>query len=910
MIVKSTDPVWGPFAKKYPGISRVLDEARGVRWDCSVFPGLYRGPVAVPCHLWESAFAPAWAAPDRSAHAYAFEFPAWAAGARAEVAYRAVSPTTAEFCAELSGGPDQERRFSLHLACARALPWVERRVPLSPPVRLQLRRGDHWIAGTAYQRLTRTHPHLREELPYDAVLPGECAAGGAVGGFALSWAQDLLVGVRVHYRAPDGAAGKMGFARLRLPGVEPVSLIIRRSGEARSLRIEPDPEWNWFQITNGTPLTDGEELTLAVAGESPLELNGLVLTAARTPPKVLADDWSAAPLESELLAPHARIFRLGGPDDDAWFGVGWHGAEGRWRDVFADDLEAVLPHATHDHVSPSLAGKGDGVFAAAFLPCVTARPGASARIEGVFCHGSRAEVETALRRSLGQPNAFPLAKLLAAHGAAAPQADAFDESGAPEALAAPGAPDTSDADRARARLQATLLTNIVYPVRRFGRFIRHRCPGKWWDSLYTWDSGMIGLGLLEIDPTLAIETLDHYLCPPHEPAAFVHHGSLVPTQMWLAHEIWNRTRDLAWLRRVLPALRRYYHFFSGRGAGSTLAGLGSGLLRPWDYFYNSGGWDDYPPQKHLWSAGQPELLGRVAPVATTAFALLFARQLGALEAIAFPRVGRRPTPPDGIDLEADVRRFTAALGRAHDPQSGFFGYLVHDEDGRPQGLLRHASGENFNLGLDGALPLVAGACNRPTATRLIAALFDPARLWTPHGLRAVDRSASYHSEDGYWNGMIWLPYQWLFFKSLLDRGEAVLAVRLARAAAAVFARSAAETGRCYEHFIPANGQGAGWHHFGGLSAPWMALDGALRRPGTLTAGLDLRILADETARSGERRVDFRRSLVDEAATLLLVTATPPLARLGRSRLEVEDHGAGVWSIRLPAGADEGRIVWS
>ena len=26
---------------------------------------------------------------------------------------------------------------------------------------------------------------------------------------------------------------------------------------------------------------------------------------------------------------------------------------------------------------------------------------------------------------------------------------------------------------------------------------------------------------------------------------------------------------------------------------------GSGLLRTWDYFYNSGGWDDYPPQHAL-----------------------------------------------------------------------------------------------------------------------------------------------------------------------------------------------------------------------------------------------------------------------------------------------------------------------
>ena len=39
------------------------------------------------------------------------------------------------------------------------------------------------------------------------------------------------------------------------------------------------------------------------------------------------------------------------------------------------------------------------------------------------------------------------------------------------------------------------------------------------------------------------------------------------------------------------------HFLPGRREDSTTADLQSGLLRPWDYFYNSGGWDDYPRPK-------------------------------------------------------------------------------------------------------------------------------------------------------------------------------------------------------------------------------------------------------------------------------------------------------------------------
>ncbi len=56
-------------------------------------------------------------------------------------------------------------------------------------------------------------------------------------------------------------------------------------------------------------------------------------------------------------------------------------------------------------------------------------------------------------------------------------------------------------------------------------WIRHYTPGRWWDSLYTWDSGFIGLGLAELDPDRAVDTLNAYLTAQDtEDAAFIHHG--------------------------------------------------------------------------------------------------------------------------------------------------------------------------------------------------------------------------------------------------------------------------------------------------------------------------------------------------------------------------------------------------
>lgn len=62
-------------------------------------------------------------------------------------------------------------------------------------------------------------------------------------------------------------------------------------------------------------------------------------------------------------------------------------------------------------------------------------------------------------------------------------------------------------------LQASLLSNIVYPVYTQKEYIRHFTPGKNWNSLYTWDSGFIALGLIDVDPAKAFECIKAYTTP-------------------------------------------------------------------------------------------------------------------------------------------------------------------------------------------------------------------------------------------------------------------------------------------------------------------------------------------------------------------------------------------------------------
>ena len=49
---------WGPYSKRYAGISHIPDMRKGIRFDFSVMPGYYRNRQLVPHVLFESSYYP------------------------------------------------------------------------------------------------------------------------------------------------------------------------------------------------------------------------------------------------------------------------------------------------------------------------------------------------------------------------------------------------------------------------------------------------------------------------------------------------------------------------------------------------------------------------------------------------------------------------------------------------------------------------------------------------------------------------------------------------------------------------------------------------------------------------------------------------------------------------------------
>jgi glycogen debranching enzyme len=228
-----------------------------------------------------------------------------------------------------------------------------------------------------------------------------------------------------------------------------------------------------------------------------------------------------------------------------------------------------------------------------------------------------------------------------------------------------------------------------------------------------------------------------------------------------------------------------------------------------------------------------KLEARAAPMVTTAHAIRAAKILR----MAAIELGR---PGDAAQYDADIARLTRAVqANAWDPATEYFGYVLHDAAGRPEGLLRTSSGENWNRTLDGVQPLVAGITTPEQTRAILANLKDPAKLLSPVGITAVDRSASYYRPDGYWNGTVWFPHQWFIWKALLDQGEGAFAWQIARTALEAYQAEAEASWTSAEHFEIATGQGVGWHQFSGLSSPVANWFQAYLVPGKLTTGSDV-----------------------------------------------------------------------
>ncbi len=876
-------PAWGPYSKRYAGISHVPDITSGMRFDFSVLPGYYRNKLLVPNVRFESSYFPWNVKNDLSSITYRYELE-WKDQVYTDVTYTLVDSSAVLVSMHCVNNTALPQNLSLNLVAS-----VE--YPEHYGMRtLKYGEGTQWYNAVDYRSISFAVRKPATDLVYDGWMRGEVRDARLINGRGIGREFGRQPGDKISYDVNMPRAIKKGRllfiytmkngkgAAVQLSGLTDQKIIFRPVDTLAVLSVP-------FETTgNNSP-----ELTLTSLGGGDILLNGFLITneLSGEPFTIVPTPLHKTPAAEEDLS--SRILLLKYKDVPVHYGITWDQEPFKVRHIKNDELDIFLRDETHNHVAKVLNGNMKGDYANIFIRPVELAPFSSQTCTALLTCGTRDAVLAAFKKSVP----------LKTHFAAQLKDTIPGEQGILE--------DGKQYLFSHKMLKSALLSNVVYPTYVQDQYIKHFTPGKWWNSLYTWDLGFIALGLSTLNIDLATECINTYLTPPGSQSAFIHHGSPLPVQMYVFLELWNKTQSRELLQYFYPRLKQYYEFLAGHYGSSSTNALSSNLLKTWDYFYNSGGWDDYPPQVGVHSQ---HLEKQVTPVVTTAHVIRVAKILR----MAARALNRRN---DLKEYDRDINRFTAALqNHAWDAKSGYYSYVVHDSAGRAAGFYKDpVSGANFNMGLDGAYPLISGMCTASQQEILTGKIFSPTHMWSPSGITVVDQSAPYYRTDGYWNGAVWMPHQWFIWKTMLDMDRSDLAYKIASRGLDVYKKETDASYYTFEHFLAASGRGAGWHQFSGLSTPVLSWFAAYYKTGTVTPGFEIWINGQSFNKD---YTSYKADLSFDEATLpheraILAGMDPGFdyeARFNGKPVDVKRLEKGVLQVTLPATNENGTLIIS
>ena len=880
-------PLWGSYTKTYNGISHIADLERGLRFDLSVFPGHYRREVMVPNVNWEGGFHPWEAAPDLSFFSYRYELE-WKDRVYCDVSFSTLSERARLVRAELVNHTQVNQNLVLHFMASFNYPYV-RPYTTEPAqkVAVKLPDGAVWVNALDYTELKFAKPRANDSLVPDGQRRAEVRDHGFASGGGIGAGFGKGPGDRVRFRVPLTKALADGRLLLRYRNTSNQPAVVEAAGLGHGeLTLPPVKDFGLVTLALGAVKAGDHDLAFGARNGAGFQLDGFVIVeaAAADAVKFAPAQFNWAPRILPGPLDQSRLLKYA--DAPQHYGIAWSYDVFQVREILNSELDRFFRRNVHDHVSMVLRGDGQGHFTNVFMRPIALAPGSSKIIYGIVAAGAPEEVAVELKQIALAPSELEQ------------QYETRHEAAVTLASVPAGEPYRFS----QKRMAAVALTNIVFPVYTKRRYVRHYSPGKWLDSLYTWDSGFTGIGLAQLDVERAIDCLNAYTTRPGDPEnAFIQHGTPLPVQHYLFLELWNLTQSRALLEYFYPRLRQYHLFLAGRLGSSTTRAFKSGLLKTWDYFYNTG-WDDYPPQVFM---HQKKLTPRTATAIINSHLIRTARMLAQMARVL-------GVDKDEVGYEQDIALWSGALQKhSWDADAGYFSYVLHDEQGQATGILRHESGANFNRGQDGVMPLLAGICTPAQEQTLLSHLQSPWRLWTPIGLSTVDQSAPYYRHDGYWNGAVWMPHQWFLWKTMLDLGEADFAFKIAQTALDLWKAEVDESDHCFEHFLVESGRGAGWHQFSALSSPVLAWFAAYYRPGRLTTGFDTWIhrcefSSDHYALDAELEL---RGRSPEEATLLatLHHGVPYRARWNGKPVFTRTAPSGTLQIALARDSGRGRL---
>ena len=355
-------------------------------------------------------------------------------------------------------------------------------------------------------------------------------------------------------------------------------------------------------------------------------------------------------------------------------------------------------------------------------------------------------------------------------------------------------------------------------------------PGREWGKFFIWDAGMIAIGAIEEDEKIAERIIEEMPEPEKAEDKVFEYGSFIPTALFALWELYQKTEDKNILQRHYRTMKNLVlrmYFYPLRPGDARH----DGMVRP---VRNRTGVDDYPALVYAdgwpftWDYKETLPLNpsrKFQQIISVGMTCLAIRLMKILRLMAYI-----------LHRKEDISLYTGWIEKSEAVMNK---YYWDEEKGV---FLNRLESEKELLNIEGVyeyLPLFSSSVEERRKNLLLKKLLDREKYFTPYGITVVARDNPYYREDGYWNGGIWMPAQWFFWKAFYNLGMMDEAKTIADRAIELWDRNHKETLCCWEKFCVKKGLPAGNSRFSGLSTPLMALWSARRKAGRIQAGQEL-----------------------------------------------------------------------
>ncbi|MBL4887030.1 MAG: hypothetical protein JKZ03_00905, partial [Flavobacteriaceae bacterium] len=226
--------------------------------------------------------------------------------------------------------------------------------------------------------------------------------------------------------------------------------------------------------------------------------------------------------------------------------------------------------------------------------------------------------------------------------------------------------------------------------------------------------------------------------------------SSAPWYAWQNYEVYKITKDKDFLEKMYHSSVKFYNFFvSNRdydqdglaewGGHAVLESVRDAAVAVWDEVAWPSNFDGVDVNSML-----------------------------VMEAKALEQMAREL----GLDKEAEKWK-ADHMQRAHlinqymwDEETGFY----YNIDRRDNDFSYNKANDLKRMEIIGFLPLWAGICSDAQAAKLVAHLTDTSKFWRSYGVPSLSADDPFYNDKGYWNGPVWVEWNYLIFHGLKHYG--------------------------------------------------------------------------------------------------------------------------------------------